>query len=372
MVPDRIIKRFFSQVLMLPLAILHSCLVFSQNLPAGTDADCAGIGCSPNTIDIGTVKLNSVTVRKVTIKNTGMCPLVIFGIKGAGPREYLFDKTYLQQGDSCHLNLFFTATETGPINRPLYLLSNAGAANASLSMKGEVVPENRCATMLTGHDTLNFGTIPYLLGKRYFIPVRNTGTCGLTFTVVPIRDQFLNLLDYTHDTISPGDTGKISIHLGGQQVGNYYGSLCLLSNNARTAVKTLYLKARFAPPPSIDTGAASILLSQDMFNFNTIPYTGNASLHSMAGDLEVTNAGKKVLAISQNDPYLMVGSIPNIPIRILPGATAKMTIRFYYTGAYPANGEVLVHTLISGNFPGRNIPVYARWKYEKTKDKNEK
>lgn len=355
---------FFRFVLFLLITFQYR-ISSAQNVPMGSDADCAEITLSTDTINLEKVIQHSETMHTIAIMNSGKCPLIITSIKAAMECRYKCEKNLLQPGDSCHLIVYFSAHEPGGVSKSLSIFSNAKVAEKNLTIKGWVEEEKRCTTMSFDHDTLDLGNIPYVIGKHFFVHVTNHGLCNMTFAVLLEREQYLNILDYTHDTIKPADTGKIGIHIGGQLTGNYYGKISVRSDNANPGEKTVFMKGHFLPPAAKDSNDAAIEVSQDFFDFKTIHYSGSTPVRTLSGEIEITNRGKKTLVVIQNDPYLMAISTPATPVRLLPGGSAKMTIHFYYIGAFPAKGEVLVHTLISGNFNGKNMPIYAKWKYEK-------
>ncbi len=355
----------YQRLFLILLNIAYSITSTAQRIPVNSDTDCARISFNNDTIDLGDMMHNSEIMRTITIINSGKCPLIITNVSGGDPHEFVCDRAFIQPGDSGQLKLYYKAADTGRIMQNINIFSNIGIHPKLLVIRGNILAEKRCAVMEFVSDTIDFGNIPYVIGKHFYVDVRNTGSCNLTFAVEPSRDQYLNILDYTHDSIKPGDTGKISIHTGGQFTGNFYGRITVISDNASPGIKTEYLKGRFVLQTATDSNESTIEVSQDFFDFKTVHYGNAAPARSMSGYLEITNTGKKTLVITQNDPFLMAFSSPVSPLRLLPGARSVMTIHFYYTGPFTAKGEVFVHTLISGNFRGRNMPIYAKWSYEK-------
>lgn len=353
--------------LLLPIAMgTTSLLTSAQNTSPNGDADCAAIKLSADTIDFGSITRNSDVMRKITIINSGKCPLIISAIKGGSPREYAYDKTFYQPGDSGHLSVYFVADKEGPVMQSLIIYSNARISKKELVIRGKVSAESRCAVMAFDHDTLDMGALPYVFGQHFYVNVHNTGTCNMTFTVAPTDEEYLNLLSYTRDPVHPGDTGKISIHLGGQLAGNYYGKITVTSSNSNPGVKTLYLKARFVPPAMTDTNDTEILVSQDMFDLGTVQAEGGSSkLHRMTANLMIKNTGKKTLRIVQKTGNFVLQTPRDGKafMSLLPGGEEKIEISFYYQGE--ESGDILVHSIVSGNFRGKSMPIYARWKYAK-------
>ena len=100
-----------------------------------------------DTYDYGTIEYGSDGTREFTITNTGNQPLIISLCKGScGCTVPLCPKKPILPGESAIIKVTYKTSKVGPINRTVYITSNAVNSNAKpsifeLYIKGNVKPE---------------------------------------------------------------------------------------------------------------------------------------------------------------------------------------------------------------------------------------
>jgi hypothetical protein len=103
-----------------------------------------------------------------------------------------------------------------------------------------------------------------------------------------------------------------------------------------------------------------------MFDFGTVLGDSNTDLKPLTGFVKITNTGKKPLIISvepSKTPHII--NLPEKPIQ--PGQSVTL-FPVFYAGSVPdspvGSPPYMQHIIISGNFPGKHLPIYGRWYYK--------
>jgi hypothetical protein len=327
--------------------ILLSYPAIAQLSAQRSDSDCARLVLTNDTINYGRVANNANLYREVKYKNTGKCPLIIWSVNGLTLRQIKLSKNLVQPGDSGIISVYYPSEQNGPFFKTLLIYSNAPSAKV-LYVIGTILPDEICAQMKFASDTINLGTVHYVYGKHFAIKVPSSGKCPLLFQVTP-SDEYLNMINFSHEPIKPGDSGTIDIHLGGLVTGNYYGVLHIISPNASTSQRDIIIKAGFSPPDKGDSTDTEIFVEKDIVD------EGMVTNKLCSARFIVKNTGKKPLLLQQ--PTLGNDMI-KIPRRPIPPGKSDDVLVTYEIGS--TEGLFIKHVTISGNFRGKNMPLYVR------------
>ncbi len=102
--------------------------------------------------DYGNIKINANGESEFKFTNTGTAPLVISEARGScGCTVPEWPKTPIKPGESAVIKVKYDTKHTGPINRTVTIISNAGESpTKTLRIKGNVeAPENGGAPVKT-------------------------------------------------------------------------------------------------------------------------------------------------------------------------------------------------------------------------------
>lgn len=336
---------FISLLLLLMLSLQAFAQMWSSQR---LDSDFAKISFSTDTLNYGAVKFKGNGYREIKFVNTGKCPLIVWSTNSLNVNEAVLGKKKLfLPGDTGLIKIFHPTDVPGAFSRTLCIYSNA-EREKQIIIKGIILPEELCADMQFANNEIDLGPIHYVYGNHFTIKVPSTGKCPLNFTVAP-GDEYLNVLNYSTQTVSPGDSGIIEIHLGGQVVGNYYGTLDIYSSNSKTKSKSVLLKATFMPPDGPDTLHTDIVAVQDLIDVGTI------AQKQITVTYTVKNTGKKPLVFKPVDTDNDIIKLPLKPIT--QGKTESITVTYSLNNIV---GAFMKHINLSGNFKGTCLPLYVK------------
>jgi len=309
------------------------------------DTDCAHLTFASDTINYGRIARNSDNYRELHYKNTGKCPVAIWSVNGLFTRQAVLTKKYLQAGDSGTLKLYYPTDGVGNFTKAFTICTSAQPIKTFYIM-GTVVADEVCADMKAASDIMNLGPVHYVYGKHFTLKIASTGKCPLVFHATPV-DDYMNMISYTETPVSPGDSGNIDIHIGGQLTGHYYGYLHVYSSNAFTAHKAILIKAYFMPPDSGDASDTKIAVDTDMINI------GNTNNKAVTAKYTIKNMGKKPLMLTATNQSPDIIKLPATPIA--PGKSGTVGVIFDVANT---SDTFIEHITISGNFPGKSMPLY--------------
>lgn len=336
-----------------PFSLIFFCLLLSLPsisqvwTPQMLDSDVAHISFVSDTINCGSIKYKGNGYKEMRYINTGKCPLLIWGVTGLATRQLVVTKKFLLPGDSGLIKVYYPTDVAGNFFKTLTIYSNAQKAKY-IYIKGTVMPEEICADMKIASDYMDLGPVHYAYGKHFTIKVPSTGTCALNFTVAP-GDDYLDVINYNNAPVQPGDTGKIDIHIGGQVVGNYYGTLDIYSSNAKTRSKSIFIKASFMPPDEKDSTLTEIKAAVDMID------VGSILQKQVIVTYTIKNTGKHPLSLrpsSQGADIIKLSSKP-----VAPGKTTNIEVSFNMDNTV---GPFIKHISVTGNFKGIAMPLYIK------------
>jgi WD40 repeat protein len=243
-------------------------------------------------IDFGGVTLGASkdTTRAVTIRNAGTAPLAINTTRHAGPNDKDFTTLAgggpftLAPGDTAHLDLRFTPSDSGRTSGRLLFEYNGVGSPATVELFGQGVTTQRAMPILAiVNDTIDFGAIA-IGGSRDSLramTITNRGTAPLTITGTHFGGSdpaaFAALAGGGAFTLLPGDTARFDLRctpsavgpIAGQLLFDYGGSgspavvqLIALGVDASAAQAALEPGSAAAAPG--DTVDIPILLSQSV------------------------------------------------------------------------------------------------------------
>jgi len=102
----------------------------------------ASISWTSTTIDFGKIEQGKPVVAEFTFSNPSMVPLLISSVKpSCGCTVADYPKEPIQPGKSGKISVTYNAAASGFFQKSIIVTTNATEGNASLVIKGEVVPK---------------------------------------------------------------------------------------------------------------------------------------------------------------------------------------------------------------------------------------
>jgi hypothetical protein len=158
---------------------------------------------SPSTINFGNVYLDSITIRPVTVSNTGtaaasMNQTLISILKAGSSNEFVIVNlcpTSLAAGKSCTIEVSFVAGAyySQPQTATLNIMDSAPGSPQPVALTATVI--NPLASF--NPTSLSFGTVKHLTSSTLDVTLSNPGATPLTFSGAGISITGANAADFT-------------------------------------------------------------------------------------------------------------------------------------------------------------------------------
>ncbi len=200
---------------------------------------------SSTTFAFGSVNVGTRSNKTLTVKNTGTADLVVSSATLASRTEFLIgssawsNKT-LAPGESGDIALGFQPSSAGSKTDVLTIVTNAGTKTITLTGTG--VATAAPAVSLSPSSKLEFGNVT--VGTRYGlkVTVKNTGTANLVVSSATLSnrtDFLIGSSAWENKTLTPGESGEISVAFRPSSTGSKY-SVLTVETNAGTKTLGLY------------------------------------------------------------------------------------------------------------------------------------
>ena len=275
---------------------------------------------SSNSIDFGSVGVNSSTDKFLTITNTGTAPVNITNLSGfSAPYSIVNLPTLpllLAPGGSAQLQLRFSPTQPGTFagqNSLISIITDIPSLNQTVQLTG--IGTQPTPTVST--TTLDFGAVIINQTKDLSFTIGNTGNANLSINSLTLAGSGFSLVTPPAfpATVIPGGSQSVTVRYSPTTLATSAGTLTVLSNGASQVVNLTGIGA--GGVLSVDNSALDFgLIAQG--NTKTLPITlkntGNAPL--------------KISAISSPGNGFSISFIGTLPIQLLPNTSVQVLASF--------------------------------------------
>jgi len=191
-------------------------------------------GITPTTLAFGTRSTGTTSAAQtITVTNTGGANLVVASAVLGGTNANQFARTTtcatVAPAGSCTISVTFTPTTAGAKSATVTITHNAAGSPTVVNLSGTGV----VTTTATMPTPLAFGTKKINTTTTKTLTVTNTGTNPLTVSAVtPTGTGFTADRGTCNVAVAAGRTCKINVTFTPTTVGNFTGSVTLVSNAA--------------------------------------------------------------------------------------------------------------------------------------------
>lgn len=331
------------------LSIIYNCptgLIMEIPLKAASLAP--QLNVEEETVDIGTVPLNSTATKTVTLKNTGANDLIFSNIN---VKYELFpgipwaldfqlsghNCSTLHYGEKCQVEVSFSPTTEGDQFSYLNIYSNDPEKPVRQIM---LTGRSAYASIIPDKTSMNFGYCETGQSKKDTLLIRNDGGAMLTVSGVTItgtNKELFSVINFCQN-IQPGDSCIIPVAFAPVSGGDFQADLVVNSNS-------LYAKTLTIPLAGSSL-RRNLTLSDSQIVFGEIPVGHKASFM-----LSLSNTGPNDITIndirvSGIDMYEFSQGCASLLCSVLqPGITCIDTV--YFTPLF--EGEKSASLVVSSN-----------------------
>lgn len=304
-------------------------------------------GLSNNKVDFGEVKVGSVKDMRITITNDGTLSYNITAIsldttatdmtvEEVKNNIYIFPYE-LKPGSSISLTLRYKPTQRGTINTKLYINTDS----SEIGMKTVDISAKAIAPVLYIDQTalnIDFGAIKANSTLDKSITIKNTGDDTLNITSCGVDISGFKVKSCPK-AVAAGSEATITYTFEPKDIVEYSGVMTIKTDAGE---KDITLKGQ-GKGGKISTNLSTVDL-------------GMVEVGSEATkELIITNTGNDTLTItglSTSSPFSVV-TTGNTPIKVIPGSTAKVLVKFKTdkAGNYTDTLNIISDAINSINIP---------------------
>ncbi len=198
-------------------------------------------------INFGTVEAAQTVQQTITIKNTGTAPLEITGIESdVSGLTFELSMFTLEPNSSLTVTVTFPSSTAGEFSGSITILSNdPDRAKHTLTISG-IVQAAPVPAIAVQETAVNFGTVEVAQTVQQTIAIENTGTAPLEITGIESDVSGLTF-DTTMFTLEPNGSQTVIVTFPSSTVGEFSGSITILSNDPDRAKHTLTISGIVQP-----------------------------------------------------------------------------------------------------------------------------
>lgn len=287
---------------------------------------------SPSPGRFGSVTVGSSKTITVTVKNTGVAPVIIsaesvhatgFSVSG------LVVPYKISAGAYVTLSVKFAPTSSGLSSGYVLFTSNSSNGSTEYSVSGTGVTAT--GTVATTPASVSFGSVVNGTTNSQTVQLKNTGTASTTISSATVSGTGFKLSGISLPlTLSAGQTSNFTVGFNPAASGSVTGSV-IIKSNATNPTYTMALSGTGA------TATRTISLATSSLNFGNEIVGGSSPLQ-----VAVKNTGNSSLTISQINVIGAGFSITTgiTGCTIAAGQTAELNVVFAPKVAGSVNGTV--------------------------------
>ncbi len=297
-------------------------------------------------LDFGQTKLNTTSVKTVTIKNEGDDTLNITNVSWIG-NQFSVDPypTTVSAGGTATITVKYTPTQIGQTTGKLTIKTNAGETSIDLSGTGK----GGIASITPSQ--IDFGTIPTNVEKIVSVKLTNTGNDILKVYGIT-TDKSIFTVRYSGE--APNNTAPIEIAPGGTYTFNI--SITATTEGAQTGTLTI----------STDTGTttttiyAVVVTPQIKLSATSIDFGDINVNQEKSKQVTITNTSTIDLTITAIDkldsPFSLTTNL-TLPYTLKAGSSLTLTVKFNPTTARVYSSSL---NLVFSETSTVTIPLYGK------------
>jgi len=299
------------------------------------------------TVDLGQVKVNSSNTQDFAVANTGAWDLTLSSASAA-PTPFSIGTwpTIVAGNTTGYVAVNFAPTATGSFSGML-VIAGDDASNPSdtIFLTGTGIE----SALSIDPVNVDFGMVPVASIVRDTIKLSNTGTASVainSYTLSPLVGTFA-VVNSPAAQISAGGTALVIVSFHPDAVGNFAGTLTLMTDDAGTPVRTINLsgvgvRGTLAVASSIDFG--NVMVGHDSVIRATLKNTSPVSV--------------TINSLTMTGSAFSHGTFAT-PLLIAAGDSASLDLTFAPTIAGAASGSVRVtlgdNTLVNIALTGAGV-----------------
>jgi hypothetical protein len=199
------------------------------------------ISVSPTSVDFGTVYLNSISARTITVKNTGTTTATISNpvvslLKAGNKNEYVavnLCPSSLAAGKSCSITIGFYAGAyySTPQTATLNIMDNAPGSPQAVSLTATVI--NPLASF--NPTNLSFGTIKHGRSSSLSVVLTNPGATPLNFSgagfaIKGTNASYFSQTNSCGSSVAPGGKCTITVTFKPTTTGSFSANVTVTDN----------------------------------------------------------------------------------------------------------------------------------------------
>ena len=205
------------------------------------------IAVQESAIDFGTVEVAKTVQQMITITNTGTAPLEITGIESDVSGLTFEPSTFtLEPEGSQTVTVTFPSSMVGEFSGLINILSNDPDRAKHTVSVSVIVQAAPAPVLVVGEPAIDFGTIDAEKTVQQSFTVQNTGTAPLEITGIESDVSGLTF-EPSMFTLAPEGSQTVTITFPKPMVGEFSGSINILSNDPDRAMHTLTISGVVQP-----------------------------------------------------------------------------------------------------------------------------
>jgi hypothetical protein len=285
----------------------------------------------PSSLNFGNVSAGSSTTQNVQVSNTGNSSVTVTQVAASGAGISvggLGAPVTLAPSQSLTVGVTFAPTTAGATAGSVTVTNNDGV-NAVAAVTGTQVQPGLSLTPTSA----SFGSVVTGSKSSQTVQIKNSGTANLTVSQATVTGAGFSANGMTLPlTLTPGQSGSLSVQYAPPAAGTSSGLLSIVSN-APNSPATVALSGT-------GTAAASTMsLSPASLNFGNVN-AGSSSTQS----LQLANTGNSSVTVTQvaaSGAGISVGGLA-VPVTLAPSQSVALNVTFAPTTSGATSGSVTV------------------------------
>ena len=292
------------------------------------------VSLSTDTVNVGTVKINSTGTANISVQNNGGATLNLSG-NSAGPAPFALSAvpTTISAGSSSNITVAFSPTSVGTFTGSLIIHGDdAKNPTDTVYLKGAGV--NSALSISPG--SVNFDSVPIHATVQRTITLSDSGQANVTIyssQISPINGLFA-FVGATPTQVPAGGTAQITVSFTPDSAGNFSGTVTLTTDDANAPTRTIALNGTGINDP--------FSVTPTTFNF------GQVRVSTLVNDsIMMTNTGTSavtILSYKLSAPDGGFSITDSSAHSVASGATAKVEIGFDPANATNYSGTLTITT----------------------------
>lgn len=286
---------------------------------------------APSSVSFGNINVGSSATQSVQLSNTGNTSVTVTQIAASGAGvsvNGVATPVTLMPLQSVALTVTYAPTTGGATTGSITVTNNDGV-NAVAAVTGAGVQAGLSVTP----GSASFGSIITGNKSSQTIQVKNNGTASVTISQVAVTGAGFSASGMTLPaTLTPGQSGNMSVQFAPQAAGNASGTVSIVSN------------APNSPATVALSGTGTAATSTMSFSPASLSF-GNVNVGSAATqNLQISNTGNSSVTVTQvtgSGAGIAISGIAT-PLTIAPSQSVTLSVQFAPTTSGTTSGSVTV------------------------------